>query len=274
VRSAIWELVWAGWVSNDSLAPLRALLGSAPARAGRRPAAPRARHRPSLSTIAISRQLAPPEVAGRWSVLPAGPSDPTRRTLARAETILDRHGVVSRAAVAGEELPGGFAGLYRVLSAAEDSGRVRRGYFIEGLGAAQFGTAGAIDALRGGSPSDQVRVLAAADPANAYGATLPWPAPVVPGHQPSRKAGALVVLVGGRLVGHLSGRSLISFSTESADLVVAAGALAAASGRPGIGRITITKLDGAPAVGATSPLADALLTTGFTLTPSGLRTHL
>jgi len=270
LRNAIWELVWAGWLSNDSLAPLRALLGSS-TRSARQRTAPRARHRPSLSTIAISRQLAPPEAAGRWSVLPAGPSDPTRRTLARAEAILDRYGVVSRAAVAAEDMPGGFGGLYRVLAAAEESGRVRRGYFIEGLGAAQFGTAGAIDALRAGGPSDRVLVLAAADPANAYGAALPWPAPVVPGHQPTRKAGALVVLVGGRLVAYLAGRSLLSFRTDPAELAAAATALAEASGRPGVGRITLTKLDGAPAIGATGPLPDALLGAGFTLTPSGLR---
>ena len=271
LREAIWELVWAGWLSNDSLAPLRALLGSAPTRPSRRPSAPRARHRPSISTIAISRQLAPPEVAGRWSVLPAGSSDPTRRTLTRAEAILDRYGVVSRAAVAGEELPGGFAGLYRVLAAAEDAGRVRRGYFIEGLGAAQFGTAGAIDALRGTASPDHVLVLAATDPANAYGATLPWPAPVVPGHQPSRKAGALVVLAGGCLAGYLSGRSLLSFSSDPAEIAGLAEALAEASGRPGVGRLSLTKLDGAAAVGAAGPLVDALLAAGFALTPSGLR---
>ncbi|PFG18062.1 ATP-dependent Lhr-like helicase [Propionicimonas paludicola] len=270
LRDAIWELVWAGWLSNDSLTPLRALLGSSP-RSGRQRTAPRARHRPSLSTAAISRQLAPPEVAGRWSVLPAGPSDPTRRTLARAEAVLDRYGVVSRAAVAGEDLPGGFAGLYRVLAAAEEAGRVRRGYFIEGLGAAQFGTAGAIDALRANAADDQVLVLAASDPANAFGATLPWPAPVVAGHQPTRKAGALVVLVGGRLVAYLSGRSLLSFRTDPDELAAAASALAEASGGPGVGRLTLTKLDGAAAIGATGPLPDALLAAGFALTPSGLR---
>ena len=271
VRAAIWELVWAGWLSNDSLAPLRALLatGSSPAR---RPQPARARHRPSLSAAAIGRQLAPPEVAGRWSVLPHGPSDPTRRTLARAEALLDRYGVVSRAAVAAENLPGGFAGLYRVLAVAEDAGRVRRGYFIEGLGAAQFGSAGAIDALRAGGPSDTL-ILAATDPANAYGAALAWPAPVVGGHQPARKAGALVVLVGGALVCYLErgGHSLRSFSTEPAALAAAAKALAEASGRPGIGRLRLTKLDGSAALGAAGPLAEALLAAGFAITPSGLR---
>lgn len=271
LREAIWELVWSGLLSNDSLAPLRALLGSTPARPGRRAVSPRARHRPSLSTVAISRQLAPPEVAGRWSVLPPGSSDPTRRALARAEACLDRYGVVSRAAVAGEDLPGGFAGLYRVLAAAEDSGRVRRGYFIEGLGAAQFGTAGAIDALRAGGSPDRVLVLAATDPANAYGAALPWPAPLVAGHQPSRRAGALIVLAGGRLVGYLSGRSLLSFSDDPGALAALGRALVEASGRPGVGRLLLTKLDGAAALGASGPLVDALLAAGFALTPSGLR---
>ena len=127
----------------------------------------------------------PPETAGRWAVLPDRDHDPTRRAHARAEHLLERHGVVTRGAVVSERVVGGFAGVYKVLSAFEDTGRCRRGYFIEGLGAAQFGTAGAIDRLRtfsepesatGGGKATVV-ALAATDPANVFGAALPWPEP-------------------------------------------------------------------------------------------------
>jgi ATP-dependent Lhr-like helicase len=147
--------------------------------------------------------------------------------------LLDRYGIVTRGSVVAEGVSGGFAGVYRVLAAAEESGRVRRGYFVEGLGAAQFASTGAVDRLRAqsrplpdvpttlgagrrdGAPS--AVVLAASDPANPYGAALGWPArdgelgddfegtgpaaKPVPGsgHKPGRKAGALVVLVDGRL---------------------------------------------------------------------------
>ena len=122
----------------------------------------------------------PPETAGRWALLPELDTDPTRRAHAAAERLLDRHGVVIRGAVMSERQPGGFAAVYKVLSMFEESGRCRRGYFVEGLGAAQFGTAGAIDRLRtfsevepGAKP--EAVCLAATDPANPYGAALPWP---------------------------------------------------------------------------------------------------
>ena len=140
----------------------------------------------------------PPETAGRWALLPVRDDDPTRRAHARAEHLLERHGVVTRGAVMSERVAGGFAGVYKVLSAFEDTGRCRRGYFIEGLGAAQFGSAGAIDRLRTFSEPDSgsgakpaVVALAATDPANVYGAALPWPdAGDVErsGHRPGRKA--------------------------------------------------------------------------------------
>ena len=151
----------------------------------------------------------PPETAGRWALLPELDADPTRRAHAAAERLLDRHGVVTRGAVVSERVPGGFAAVYKVLSAFEETGRCRRGYFVEGLGAAQFGTAGAIDRLRTFAevaPTDAKPVavaLAATDPANPYGAALPWPErprrPRGHGHRPGRKAGALVVLVDGAL---------------------------------------------------------------------------
>ena len=171
LSAALWDLVWAGRISNDTLVPLRALTRSGtPSHRSRRPPP-----RPGR----VSR-TGPPETAGRWAVLPAVDADPTRRAHATAERLLDRHGVVTRGAVVSERVVGGFAAVYKVLSAFEDSGRCRRGYFVNGLGAAQFGTAGAVDRLRTFSelnPNDKPTAvaLAATDPANPYGAALPWP---------------------------------------------------------------------------------------------------
>ena len=205
LSSALWELTWKGRVTNDTLAPLRALVrsGTPSHRTRRTP--------PRLGRTTGGRmpvRTGPPETAGRWALLPDRDGDPTRRAHARAEHLLERHGVVTRGAVVSERVAGGFAGVYKVLSAFEDTGRCRRGYFIEGLGAAQFGSAGAIDRLRTFAEPDSVRsgtkpsvvALAATDPANAFGAALPWPDagdPERTGHRPGRKAGALVVLVDG-----------------------------------------------------------------------------
>src|SRR5687768_11438436 len=155
----------------------------------------------------------PRTVGGRWSLAVDREADPTRRAHARAEAFLERHGVLTRGALATERVAGGFSAVYRVLRAMEDSGRARRGYVVEGLGAAQFAVPGAIDRLRAlsrpdGAPSGDAAgparvVLAATDPAQPYGAALPWPATVAadaagePKHRPGRKAGALVVLVDG-----------------------------------------------------------------------------
>ena len=145
LSTALWDLVWRGLVTNDTLAPLRALVrsGTPSHRTRRTP--------PRLGRTTGGRmpvRTGPPETAGRWAVLPDRDGDPTRRAHARAEHLLERHGVVTRGAVVSERVAGGFAGVYKVLSAFEDTGRCRRGYFIEGLGAAQFGSAGAIDRLR------------------------------------------------------------------------------------------------------------------------------
>ena len=277
VTRLLWELVWSGRVANDSLAPLRALLGSGKATHRTRPRPGRARFRPALSTAALSRRLSPPQLAGRWSVLPVPDGDPTARALATAELLLDRYGIVTRGSVAASEVPGGFAAVYRVLAAAEEAGRVRRGYFVEGLGAAQFGAVGAIDRLRAQArPLDEgpgeALVLAATDPANPYGAALPWPARDS-GHLPGRKAGALVVLVDGRLVLYVErgGRTLLSFTEDPATLAPAAAALAKAVQRGVLGRLTVAKVDGESAIGSTQPLAKSLAGAGFVLTPRGLR---
>ena len=181
-RAALWELVWAGRISNDTLTPLRALTrGGTPATAAGARRRGRGWPRPTRPRPDARRAPARPRPPGRWALLPELDTDPTRRAHATAERLLDRHGVVTRGAVVSERVPGGFAAVYKVLSAFEDSGRCRRGYFVEGLGAAQFGTAGAIDRLRtftelarpDAKPS--AVALAATDPANPYGAALPWP---------------------------------------------------------------------------------------------------
>lgn len=272
VSTALWNLVWAGLVTGDTFAPVRALFSSgasahrvaAPAPRARSVGMRRGASRLSASRLgvgvgrnpAVSAQVAPID-AGRWARLEAEPLDPTVAAAARAELLMDRYGVLTRGAVAAEDSPGGFSGIYRVLSAAEEKGLARRGYFIEGLGAAQFSVSATVDRLRradsvtdehedgpGPRPSDaptpytpvrhtrrSVLLLAATDPANPFGAALPWPAPVPWDaartelkHRPGRKAGAIVVLVDGALTLYLErgGKTLLPFTDDPALIEAAA----------------------------------------------------
>ncbi|MGB4835883.1 MAG: DEAD/DEAH box helicase, partial [Nostocoides sp.] len=207
-------------------------------------------------------------------LLPRPEPDQTIRAVTTAEVLLDRYGVLTRSIVAAEEVPGGFAGIYRVLAAAEDSGRLRRGYFVESLGAAQFATAGVIDALRSAPTGAPALVLAATDPANPYGAALPWPQrPEAGGHQPGRKAGALVLLVDGALVAYVErgGKTLLSWPADEPSIQAATDALALAVRGGALGRLTVEKADGTSVLAAGHPIAEALARSGFTLTPKGLR---
>ncbi len=304
LEAALWDLVWWGRLSNDTLAPVRAMTsGGRTTHRSRRPP-PRARlaprriprGRPDLPT-----RTGPPSTAGRWALLPELEQDPTRRAHASAEGLLERHGVVTRGAVTSERVPGGFAGVYKVLAAFEDSGRCRRGYFVGSLGAAQFGAPGAVDRLRSfsrelGEASKEKTValaLAATDPANPYGAALPWPERVTAdavgaatgtgvtggtsaGHRPGRKAGALVVLVDGDLAVYVErgGRTLLTFSEDVEVLAPAMGALAAACRGGALGRLSVERADGEHilAVGErTTALREALEHAGFLVTPRGLR---
>lgn len=288
LADAIWELTWSGRLTNDTLAPLRSLLGSgrtagSTAHRARRPV-PRGRYGGLVT--ASSRPASrggPPTVSGRWSVLPVIETDRTHRAHALARTLLDRHGVVTRGAVATEGVQGGFSAVYRVLAAFEDNGQARRGYVVEGLGAAQFAMDGAVDRLRAvstareradTSSAQQAVVLAAADPANAYGAALGWPeSPEGAGHKPGRKAGSLVVLVGGELALYMErgGKTLLSWVHDLDDpaLIAAAGALAEAARVGTLGTVTVERVNGSPAL--TSPLASVLEAAGFHATPRGLR---
>ncbi len=307
--AALWDLVWSGHVTNDTLAPLRTLVsGGRGAHRTRRPP-PRGRY--SRGRPAMPSRTGPPTGAGRWSALPAVETDPTRRAHTLAEVLLDRHGVVIRGAVMAERAPGGFAAVYRVLSGFEETGRCRRGYFVEGLGAAQFALPGAVDRLRAvgsaleragersgaldptgddgpagagwpgghaGRPAERPRavVLAATDPANPFGAAARWPAraPVggeEAGHRPGRKAGALVVMVDGRLVLYVErgGRTLLTWSDEPDRLQPAVDALSLAVREGHLGRITVERADGEGVLD--SALGRALEEAGFHATPRGLR---
>ncbi|MFF5425475.1 MULTISPECIES: DEAD/DEAH box helicase [unclassified Streptomyces] len=288
LADALWELAWSGRLTNDTLAPLRALLGSgrtagSTAHRARR-TVPRGRFGALGTTARTASRTGPPTVSGRWSLLPGAASEPTHRAHALARTLLDRHGVVTRGAVAAEGVEGGFSAVYRVLSAFEDSGQARRGYVVEGLGAAQFAMDGAVDRLRAAATArdrgaeaaagPRAVVLAAADPANAYGAALSWPEPPTDaGHKPGRKAGALVVLVDGELTLYMErgGKTLLAWPAEPDDptLTAAAEALAASARQGVLGTVTVERINGATAL--TSPLARPLEAAGFLATPRGLR---
>lgn len=290
VVAAVWDLVWSGLLTNDTLAPVRSLLdGSRRTAHARKPRAPRSRYGrygglTAPGGAASTQRPTPYGMGGRWSAVPPRDDDPTRRALAAADVLLDRYGLVTRGSVAAERVTGGFAAVYPVLKAAEESGRARRGYFVEGLGAAQFALPGAVDRLRGEARPIDVRaaegatalVLAATDPANPYGAALPYPqAPASEdgkrGHQPARKAGALVVLVDGTCVLYVErgGRTLLSFADDPTVLQPAADALALAVRDGALGRLQVEKADGAPVLA--SALGDALTNAGFRPTPRGLR---
>jgi len=293
VLDALWDLVWAGEVTNDTFAPLRALRW-------KRSAGDR---RPRPGRLAA---LGPPEAAGRWSLVAAPPDGvaegeaappegaavggaaaasgpaagggaaaggarPAERFLALALALLDRHGVVTREAVVAEGAEGGFAGVYPVLRALEEAGRIRRGYFVDGLGAAQFALAGAIDRLRTLREPDperpRVDLLAAADPAQPYGAALPWPRRGDDDRRPyQRAAGAHVVLVDGVAVLYVErgGRGLSTFpaADDPGRAALALGALARLTGDGRLRELVIGRVDGEP-VGPAHPWRARLVAAGF-----------
>ncbi|KQV26074.1 DEAD/DEAH box helicase [Yonghaparkia sp. Root332] len=276
----LWQLVWAGLITNDTFAPVRAMLGCSKRPTAAR--APRPRAYRGYARPTMPARSGPPSTAGRWSLLPDRDLDPTRRGAHLADSLLERYGVVTRGAVQAENVRGGFALMYKVLARMEEAGRVRRGYFVEHLGAAQFGTPATVDRLRtfvrdqDAAPALAPLVLAATDPANPYGAALPWPGaaddPVVgtPAHRPGRKAGALVALVDGHLAAYLErgGKSALTFTDEPASLAAAATELAAVV-RARLRSLRIERVNGASVFG--TPFAEALQEAGFVATPQGLR---
>jgi ATP-dependent Lhr-like helicase len=207
----------------------------------------------------------------------------------QAELLLNRHGVLTKGAVAAEQVPGGFAMLYKVLTAFEDAGRCQRGYFVESLGGAQFAVASTVDRLRsyldGVDPDHReyhAVVMAAADPANPYGAALPWPIRTAAdedvAHRPGRKAGALVAVVDGELVWFLErgGRSLLSFTDDTEAHIAAAAALADLVSAHRVQSFLVEKVNGVPVLepgagGQRAAVQEALVGAGFSRTPRGLR---
>ncbi len=267
LRDALWDLVWAGEVTNDAFAPLRARrLSLAPPvhQSGRR------------RRFGSRRSGSQPQLQGRWSLarnlFEPRPSE-RERAQARAELLLERHGLVARETVAGEKVPGGFASVYAELSALETLGTARRGYFVEGLGGAQFALSAAVERLRThrDSASGAV-VLAAQDPANVYGAALPWPRRAEQARRPARVPGAYVVLLEGRaaLYVEAGGRGLVSLADHADEwLPTALDALAefVRSGGP-LRRLAVERWDGEPVLG--SPVEALLVERGFRAGPRRL----
>ena len=291
LSTALWDLLWAGRVSNDTFSPVRALLAGG--HTAHKQKAPPSRLRPARAGRygrlpgrgAGAQRGAPPMGGGRWSLLPAAPgqdgalsaTEATLRSHALAELFLDRYGVVTRGSVMNHGIPGGFGLMYKVLARLEESGKCRRGYFIEHLGAAQFAVSATVDRLRTFSEdaalavrAPQALALAATDPASPYGAALPWP-PLDSGHRPGRKAGALVVMVDGALVLYVErgGRTLLCFSEDESVISLAATALVKVIKRGAIDKMAIEKVNGADVLG--TPLARALLESGAYSSPRGVR---
>jgi ATP-dependent Lhr-like helicase len=238
--AATWRLTWSGQVTNDTLAPMRALSWT------KREVVRSPRGRGSVF---------PPEAGGRWSAICAGEVPATQRAHALATALLDRYGVVTRETVSAEGIPGGFAAVYPVLKAMEESGRVRRGYFIEGLGGAQFALPGAVDALRHereSPPEPVIHILAATDPASPWGASLAWPRREESDRRIlARAPGASVVLVDGEPVIYVErgGKGVCTLPAfDDRDIAISAlqalrAKEPAKAGRP----IAIERIDGVPA---------------------------
>ena len=283
---ALWTLVWKGLITNDTVHALRAFTRTQTARrAARRPGTPAPTFR--------SRRLVPPSAEGRWTIVnrTGGKSpgaDTTRWAAAMTQQLLNRHGVLTREAVAAENVPGGFGLVYPVLKGLEETGRIRRGYFVAGLGATQFAMPGALDllrSLRDAPEHPEVLVLAATDPANPYGATLKWTSAGRPsgeaspgrgadaGRGPTRSAGASVILVNGALAGYLArGDRMLTTSLPEAepDRSKTARAMAQAlfdraQERP----MLIEEIDGAPA--SLHALAPFLVEAGFVSGSMGMQ---
>ncbi|MDQ3279862.1 MAG: DEAD/DEAH box helicase [Acidobacteriota bacterium] len=264
VVDALWDLVWRGAITNDTFHALRAFTKPKSAR----PAPTGSRFR--------SRRVAPPSTQGRWSVVPTAAANDTQRGNALAQQLLARYGVVTREAPALENIYGGFSAVYPVLRAMEDAGRIRRGYFVAGLGATQFATPGAIDllrSLRDEPDTPETLMLAATDPANPYGAIVKWPESP---YTLSRSVGANVILVNGRMACYVSRgeKQLFLFlpEDEPARGMVSREVAKKLAGIVREGRrraLLITEINDEPA--SRSPLASCMVEEGFVPTAMGLQ---
>ena len=265
VLAALWDLVWAGEVTNDSLTPVRAFLG-----AKKSAGAKQRRRRPRVGQL---QAAGPPQAAGRWSLVSTvlSPSMPaTQRATAQALQLVERYGVLTREAALGEGITGGFAGVYPVLKALEERGDLRRGYFVEGLGAAQFALPGAVDRLRTSAATDfeedSIILLAATDTAQPFGASLPWPES---SGRPARAAGAHVIIVNGEACVYVDrgAKTMVGFpAAHEHTLWVDALKDIARAGH--VRSVEIAKIDGEPS--SDSPLAEVLTQHGFVKAYKGL----
>jgi ATP-dependent Lhr-like helicase len=261
IVDALWSLVWKGQLTNDTFHALRSFTRTA-SRAAKQ--VPRAAFR--------SRRVAPAGTQGRWSLVPAVRKTPTEAASATAQRLLARYGVVIRESAAVENLEGGFSAVYPILKALEEAGRIRRGYFVAGLGATQFASGGALDLLRAfrdEPDTPETLMLAATDPANPYGALLKWPAPGL-----TRSAGAAVIIVNGALAAYV-GRGEKQVTTflpdeEPSRSMVAREIANSLASLVTTGRrraILLTEIDDAPV--SRSPIAPMLAEAGFTPTGMG-----
>ena len=288
IETALWDLVFSGHVSNDSFSVVRALLRPGRSRGSQPPVsahrvrgtAPRLRSARLSSRYLTGAGPEPgsPLTGGRWFALARGEVEPTTATAATCDILLDRYGVVTKGSVVATQVEGGFSRIYKALSVFEDNGQVRRGYFIDGLGGAQFAAGSTVDLLRESAcpPEHPVAVvLAATDPANPYGAALAWPDrgddPGTSGHRPGRKPGALVVLVGGEpaVFVERGGKRLLTFTDDPDVLAPAAAELADAVRRSAVPRMHVDQVDGERVL--TSPFGELLVEHGFARTPRGIR---
>lgn len=284
MQTALWELVWSGRITNDSFSVVRAALNPTRSRPSTPSHASRGRA-PRLRTARLSsRYLAgvdgsasvPPLLGGRWSTLRRQRIDATTQAAATCDILLERFGVVTKGAVTVSEIDGGFSRIYKALTVFEDSGQVRRGYYVDGLGGAQFAAGHTVDSLRDevDVPREQrteTVLLASTDPANPYGAAFAWPSQAESGHRPGRKAGAVVVLVAGNLAVFIErgGKTVLTF-TDDVDVLAAAAAEVVAAVRVGrVPRIHVDQVDGQAVL--STPFGRELSAAGFSSTPRGLR---
>lgn len=285
LANILWAMVWNGELTNDTFAPLRAITRKQSKKSGR----DRRVESSFRGRSFRSRRAGPPGTEGRWSLLPSERhGTETERAAALAAVLLERHGTLTREAVAAENLAGGFSAVYSVLRAMEEAGRVRRGYFVAGLGATQFAVPGAEDRLRAvreRPEESSVLILAATDPANPYGAALPWPqgqvaegtvpaepAPTV--GRPQRAAGAQVILLDGALIAYAgrTERNLLTFlpaqepeRSEAARAIARALSTLVDDGRRRV--VLIDRVDGLDP--ARSVLGKYLSEVGFTASSRG-----
>jgi ATP-dependent Lhr-like helicase len=279
---ALWSLVWRGLVTNDTFHALRAYVA--------RPATSRQPKRQHNLPAFRSRRTTPPSAQGRWSLVPASLASPTEWSHAFANQLLNRYGVLTRESAASENLPGGFSAIYDVLKALEESGRIRRGYFVAGLGATQFALPAAVDllrSLRGGPPLEKPEMvtLAATDPGNLYGSVLRWPAggeeATDTPRMLTRSVGAGVVLRNGELVAYLRRNNpnlqvfLPSEEPDRSETARDLSAFVATMAQQEMerredqrGGMLISTINGQPAAGHF--LAAFLQDAGFHLNPAGL----